>query len=109
MDQLVIDLRFLMVKSSSYRARSVGLDGSSPFRGGGHHDLFFHQDSNAVQDARDTRAFGFRLLGPLPRRPSLGFSGAVVEPLDVPTFELPVVGVWRRPSESASRPLSGFW
>jgi hypothetical protein len=30
----VIDLRFLMVKSSSYRARSVGLDGSSPFRRG---------------------------------------------------------------------------
>jgi hypothetical protein len=30
----VIDLRFLMVKSSSYRARSVGLGGSSPFRRG---------------------------------------------------------------------------
>jgi hypothetical protein len=35
MDQLVTDLRFLMVKSSSYCARSVGLGGSSPFRRGG--------------------------------------------------------------------------
>jgi hypothetical protein len=30
----VIDLRFLMVKSSSYQAHSVGLGGSSPLRWG---------------------------------------------------------------------------
>jgi hypothetical protein len=47
----VIDLRFLMVKLSSYRARSVGLGGSSPFRRGKNHDLLFHQDSNTIQDA----------------------------------------------------------
>jgi hypothetical protein len=30
----VIDLRILMVKTSSYQARSVGLGGLSPFRRG---------------------------------------------------------------------------
>jgi hypothetical protein len=86
MDQLVTDLRFLMVKSSSYCARSVGLGGSSPFRRGGDHDLLFHQDSNAFQDVCGARALGFRLLGPIPHRPSLGCPGAVVEPFDEPAF-----------------------
>jgi hypothetical protein len=86
-----------MVKSSSYRAGSVGLGGSSPFHRGKNHDLLFHQDSNAVQDARDARAPGFRPLGPIPHRPSLGCMGAAVEPFDGPAFKLPVVGVWRRP------------
>jgi hypothetical protein len=107
MDQLVIDLRFLMVKSSSYRARSVGLSGSSPFRRGKNHDLLFRQDSNAVQDARGARAPGFRPLGPIPCRPSLGCPGAAVEPFDGPAFELPVVGVWRWPSGAEPRGAVG--
>jgi hypothetical protein len=96
-----------MVKSSSYRARSVGLDGSSPFRRGKNHDLLFHQDSNVVQDARGARAPGFWPLGPIPHRPSLGCPGAVVKPFDGPTFKLPVVGEWRRPTGAEPRGAVG--
>jgi hypothetical protein len=92
-DQLVIDLRFLMEKSSSYRASSVGLSGSSPFRRRKNHDLTFHQNSNAVRDARGARAPEFWPQGPIPRCTSLGCPGAAVEPLDVPAFELLVVSV----------------
>jgi hypothetical protein len=103
MDQLVTDLRFLMVKSSSYRAHSVVIGGSSPFRWGENHDLLFHQDSNAIQDARGARAPGFRPMGPIPHRPSLGCLGAAVEPFDEPAFELPVVDVWRQFSGAEPR------
>jgi hypothetical protein len=109
MDQLVIDLRFLMVKSSSYRVRSVRLGGSSPFRRGKNHDLLFHQDSNAVQDARDARAPGFRPLGPIPHRPLLGCPGADVEPFDGLAFELPIFGVWSRPSGAEPRGAAPSW
>jgi hypothetical protein len=103
----VIDLRFQMVKSSSYRAHSVGLGGSSPF----------HRGKN--QNARGARAPGFRPLGPIPHRPSLGCSGGAVEPFDGPAFELLVVGVcgpafellvvgvWRRPSSAEPRQATG--
>jgi hypothetical protein len=94
MDQLVIDLRFLMVKSSSYRARSVGLGGSSPFRRG----KTMTSLSIKVQDACGARAPGFRPLGPIPHRPSLGCPGAAVEPFEGPSFELLVVSVWGQPS-----------
>jgi hypothetical protein len=68
---------------------------------------FFHQDSNAVQDARGARAPGFRPLGPIPHRSSLRCPGAAVEPFDGPAFELPVVGVWRRPSGAKPRGAAG--
>jgi hypothetical protein len=103
----VIDLRFQMVKSSSYRARSVGLGGSSPFHRGKNHDLLFHQDSNAVPNTRGARAPGFWPLGPIPHRPSLGCSGGAVEPFDGPAFKLLVVGVWRRPSSAEPRQATG--
>jgi hypothetical protein len=107
MDQLVTDLRFLMVKSSSYRACSVGLSGSSPFRRGKNHDLLFHEDSNAIQDARGARAPGFRPLGPIPHRPSLGCLGAAIEPFEGPAFELPIFGVWSWHSGAEPRGAAG--
>jgi hypothetical protein len=51
-----------------------------------------------VQDACGARAPGFRPLGPIPHRPSLGCPGAAVEPFDGPAFELLVVSVWCQPS-----------
>jgi hypothetical protein len=72
MDQLVIDLRFLMVKSSSYRARSIGLGGSSPFRRGKNHDLIFNQDSNVVQDAMTLMRLGSGRWGPSLATPCSG-------------------------------------
>jgi hypothetical protein len=99
----VIDLRFLVVKSSSYRAHSFGLSGSSHFRRGKNHDLLFHEDSNAIQDARGARAPGLRPLGPIPYRPSLGCPRAAIEPFDEPAFELPIFGVWSQRSGVESR------
>jgi hypothetical protein len=103
----VIGLRFLMVKSSSYRACSFRLGDSSPFHRGKNHDLLFHQDSNVVQDARGARAPEFRPPGPIPHRPSLGCPGAAVEPFVGPAFELSIFGVWSRPSGAESRGAAG--
>jgi hypothetical protein len=52
-------------------------------------------------------ASGFRPLGPIPRHPLLGFSGAAVEPLDRPAFELPIVDAWRGPSGAEPRGAAG--